>query len=54
MIILYGLAVAKSQVYPAWLSWVAVVLGVLSVLETLWILVMGVQLGRRAAAVKGI
>jgi hypothetical protein len=74
MVILYGLAVAKSQTYPAWLGWVAVVLGIasgllglrmayrgltpftvnvlfpiLSILETLWILAMGVHLGRRAA-----
>jgi hypothetical protein len=70
---LFGLAAARSGIYPAWLGWVAVVLGVASVatgvlgtvdgasagffvaftttsgLITLWVLVLGILLGRRAA-----
>ena len=73
--ILYGLAVALSDVYPKWLGWAALVLGIVaaliglvqayngpstlltnqlfpiaSVLLTVWVLVMGVLLWRRAGA----
>jgi hypothetical protein len=66
--ILYGLAVALSDVYPKWLGWVALVVGtegaliglvqalqwpsvlvtivlfvVVSILLTIWLLVMGVR-----------
>ncbi len=73
--ILYGLAVALSDVYPRWLGWVALVVGTggalvglvqalqgpsvlvttvlfvaVSILLTLWVLVMGVLMWRRAGA----
>lgn len=72
---LVGLAVAQSRIYPAWLGWRAVILGLVAVvtgvmgtldggsaaffvvftvvsgLLTLWVLVFGVLLGRRAAMV---
>lgn len=73
--LLYGLAIAVSDVYPKWLGWVAVVLGtvaallglvqasqgtlvpanvvlfaVVSLLITVWLLVMGVFMWRRAGA----
>lgn len=72
---LYGLAVATSAEYPAWLGWVAAALGIasallgfvqayqgpsvlvtnilfplLSILETIWTLVIGVLLWRRVTA----
>ena len=73
-ILLYGLAVALSNIYPRWLGWVAAVAGLggavagllifligpsfgtllpfllSSLLSTLWVLVMGVLMWRRASA----
>lgn len=73
--ILYGLAVALSEVYPKWLGWAAVVLGIASFivgivqayvglsvvgtnylfsgfasLLTVWVLVMGILMWRKARA----
>jgi hypothetical protein len=72
---LFGLAVARSGIYPSWLGWGAVILGLVAVivgvmgtldgasaaffvsftvasgLLTLWVLAIGVLLGRRAAMV---
>ena len=73
--ILYGLAVALADVYPRWLGWVALVLGVaaavlglvqtyegpsdlvtnilfpiVSILLTVWVLVMGILMWRKSAA----
>ncbi len=71
--ILYGLAISLSEVYPKWLGWIAVVVGigaavlgvihshegasmvlsniyfgVVSILLTIWVLVLGVLMGWRA------
>ena len=73
--ILYGLAVALSDVYPKWLGWAALVVGIVaavlgliqayegpstlvtnvlfpiaSILLTVWVLVMGILMWRRAGA----
>jgi hypothetical protein len=72
---LFGLAAARSGIYPSWLGWGAVVLGLVAVITgvvgtldgpsaaffiaftvasgllTLWVLVLGVLLGRQAAMV---
>ena len=73
--ILYGLAVALSDIYPKWLGWLALVLGtagaviglvhayqgpsdlltnvlfpIVSILLTVWVLVMGVLMWRKTSA----
>ncbi|MGH2827109.1 MAG: DUF4386 family protein [Actinomycetota bacterium] len=75
--ILFGLAVALSDVYPRWLGWVVVAAGVVSIAAslvqgvpgepsllswiltiigptviTLWILIIGVLMGRKASQMK--
>ncbi len=76
--IAFGLAVASDGGYPRWLGWVALALGVVSVVNglggliagpttaffmvfpvaagliTLWVLAMGVLLGRRAAGAPAV
>jgi hypothetical protein len=74
-IILYGLAVLTSSVYPKWLGWVAVLAGIgsaliglnqaykgpstlvtnvlfpiFSIIITIWVLVMGILLWRKAGS----
>jgi hypothetical protein len=75
--ILFGLAVALSDVYPRWLGWVVVAAGVVSITAslvqgvpgepttlswiltiigptviTLWVLIIGVLMGRKASQMK--
>ena len=44
-ILLYGLAVALSNIYPRWLGWVAVVVGVGTAVAGLLLFLIGISLG---------